>query len=59
MFFIVFNLADMTISVQREYEWFVTTQIFFHIKLITPSGWIEHFSNKYIVCGKLVENDAV
>ncbi|KAH6904997.1 cytochrome b5-like heme/steroid binding domain-containing protein [Coprinopsis sp. MPI-PUGE-AT-0042] len=22
-------------------------------------GWIEHFSNKYIVCGKLVENDAV
>ena len=19
-------------------------------------GWIEHFSNKYIVCGKLVEN---
>ncbi|KIY44714.1 cytochrome b5 [Fistulina hepatica ATCC 64428] len=22
-------------------------------------GWIEHFSNKYIICGKLVENDAV
>ncbi|TFK66075.1 cytochrome b5, partial [Pluteus cervinus] len=22
-------------------------------------GWIEHFSNKYIVCGQLVENDAV
>ncbi|KAE9402910.1 cytochrome b5 [Gymnopus androsaceus JB14] len=22
-------------------------------------GWIEHFSNKYIVCGKLVENDAI
>ncbi|KAI0933284.1 hypothetical protein AcV7_004797 [Taiwanofungus camphoratus] len=22
-------------------------------------GWMEHFSNKYIVCGKLVENDAV
>ncbi|KAJ3992415.1 cytochrome b5-like heme/steroid binding domain-containing protein [Lentinula boryana] len=21
-------------------------------------GWVEHFSNKYIVCGKLVENDA-
>ncbi|KAK0234712.1 cytochrome b5-like heme/steroid binding domain-containing protein [Armillaria nabsnona] len=21
-------------------------------------GWIDHFSNKYIVCGKLVENDA-
>jgi membrane-associated progesterone receptor component len=21
-------------------------------------GWIEHFSNKYIVCGRLVENDA-
>ncbi|KAJ3739248.1 cytochrome b5-like heme/steroid binding domain-containing protein [Lentinula detonsa] len=20
-------------------------------------GWVEHFSNKYIVCGKLVEND--
>ncbi|TFK21705.1 cytochrome b5 [Coprinopsis marcescibilis] len=20
-------------------------------------GWIEHFSNKYIICGKLVEND--
>lgn len=19
-------------------------------------GWIDHFSNKYIVCGKLVEN---
>jgi len=22
-------------------------------------GWIEHFSNKYIICGKLVENGAV
>ncbi|KAI0312371.1 cytochrome b5-like heme/steroid binding domain-containing protein [Amylostereum chailletii] len=22
-------------------------------------GWYEHFSNKYIVCGKLVENDAI
>ncbi|KAF9267231.1 cytochrome b5 [Marasmius fiardii PR-910] len=22
-------------------------------------GWIDHFSNKYLVCGKLVENDAV
>ncbi|KIM44101.1 hypothetical protein M413DRAFT_443151 [Hebeloma cylindrosporum] len=22
-------------------------------------GWIEHFSNKYIICGKLVENDAI
>ncbi|KAH8826693.1 cytochrome b5-like heme/steroid binding domain-containing protein [Flagelloscypha sp. PMI_526] len=22
-------------------------------------GWIEHFSGKYIICGKLVENDAV
>ncbi|KAI0919718.1 hypothetical protein AcW1_003104 [Taiwanofungus camphoratus] len=22
-------------------------------------GWMEHFSNKYIVCGKLVENNAV
>ncbi|GBE85818.1 cytochrome b5 [Sparassis latifolia] len=22
-------------------------------------GWMEHFSTKYIVCGKLVENDAV
>ncbi|KZT20696.1 cytochrome b5 [Neolentinus lepideus HHB14362 ss-1] len=22
-------------------------------------GWFDHFSNKYIVCGKLVENDAV
>ncbi|KAF9005085.1 cytochrome b5-like heme/steroid binding domain-containing protein [Cyathus striatus] len=22
-------------------------------------GWIDHFSNKYIVCGKLVENDAI
>ncbi|THV02569.1 cytochrome b5 [Dendrothele bispora CBS 962.96] len=22
-------------------------------------GWIEHFSNKYIVCGKLVENGAI
>lgn len=22
-------------------------------------GWIEHFSNKYIICGKLVENDAL
>ncbi|KAG9312537.1 cytochrome b5-like heme/steroid binding domain-containing protein [Chiua virens] len=21
--------------------------------------WIEHFSNKYVVCGKLVENDAI
>ncbi|KAH8990679.1 cytochrome b5 [Lactarius hatsudake] len=21
-------------------------------------GWIEHFSNKYIICGRLVENDA-
>ncbi|VDB84603.1 unnamed protein product [Peniophora sp. CBMAI 1063] len=21
-------------------------------------GWIEHFSGKYIICGKLVENDA-
>jgi hypothetical protein len=20
------------------------------------TGWIEHFSNKYIVCGRLVEN---
>jgi membrane-associated progesterone receptor component len=20
-------------------------------------GWIEHFTNKYIVCGRLVEND--
>ncbi|KAF9442121.1 cytochrome b5 [Macrolepiota fuliginosa MF-IS2] len=22
-------------------------------------GWIEHFSNKYIICGKLVENNAI
>ncbi|THH03897.1 hypothetical protein EW146_g10321 [Bondarzewia mesenterica] len=22
-------------------------------------GWIDHFSNKYIICGRLVENDAV
>jgi membrane-associated progesterone receptor component len=22
-------------------------------------GWIEHFSNKYIVCGRLVENGAI
>jgi len=22
-------------------------------------GWIEHFSNKYIICGKLVNNDAI
>ncbi|KAJ7574038.1 cytochrome b5-like heme/steroid binding domain-containing protein [Mycena floridula] len=22
------------------------------------NGWIDHFSSKYIVCGKLVENDA-
>lgn len=22
-------------------------------------GWIEHFSNKYIICGKLVNNDAL
>ncbi|KAF7361319.1 Damage response protein 1 [Mycena sanguinolenta] len=22
-------------------------------------GWIDHFSNKYIICGKLVENDAI
>ncbi|RDB21732.1 Damage response protein 1 [Hypsizygus marmoreus] len=22
-------------------------------------GWIEHFSNKYIICGRLVNNDAV
>lgn len=22
-------------------------------------GWIDHFTNKYIVCGQLVENDAV
>ncbi|KAH9023490.1 cytochrome b5-like heme/steroid binding domain-containing protein [Lactarius pseudohatsudake] len=21
-------------------------------------GWIDHFSNKYIICGRLVENDA-
>ncbi|KAJ3888308.1 cytochrome b5-like heme/steroid binding domain-containing protein [Lentinula edodes] len=21
-------------------------------------GWVEHFSNKYIICGKLVDNDA-
>ena len=24
-----------------------------------PSGWIEHFSNKYVICGKLVENNAI
>jgi membrane-associated progesterone receptor component len=22
------------------------------------AGWIDHFSNKYVICGKLVENDA-
>ncbi|KAG7085698.1 hypothetical protein E1B28_003243 [Marasmius oreades] len=22
-------------------------------------GWIDHFSNKYLICGKLVENDAI
>ena len=22
-------------------------------------GWIEHFSNKYVICGNLVENDAI
>jgi len=22
-------------------------------------GWIDHFSNKYIICGKLVDNDAI
>jgi hypothetical protein len=21
-------------------------------------GWIEHFTNKYVICGQLVENDA-
>ncbi|KAI6122964.1 cytochrome b5-like heme/steroid binding domain-containing protein [Pisolithus croceorrhizus] len=27
--------------------------------LTAHPGWIEHFSNKYVICGKLVENDAV
>lgn len=27
--------------------------------LTHAAGWMDHFSNKYIVCGKLVENDAV
>jgi len=22
-------------------------------------GWMDHFANKYIICGKLVENDAI
>ncbi|KAF8433918.1 cytochrome b5-like heme/steroid binding domain-containing protein [Boletus edulis BED1] len=22
-------------------------------------GWIDHFSNKYVICGRLVENDAI
>ena len=28
-------------------------------RLTHAAGWMDHFSNKYIVCGKLVENDAV
>jgi len=29
-----------------------------HDEIENMRGWIEHFSNKYIICGKLVENDA-
>ncbi|PPQ93892.1 hypothetical protein CVT25_007805 [Psilocybe cyanescens] len=29
------------------------------MELDNMKGWIEHFTNKYIVCGKLVENDAI
>ena len=24
-----------------------------------PPGWIVHFSNMYVICAKLVENDAI
>ena len=24
-----------------------------------PSGWIKHFSNKYVICGKWVETDTI
>ncbi|KAI0259186.1 hypothetical protein BC834DRAFT_833982, partial [Gloeopeniophorella convolvens] len=39
-------------------------QSFDKLKDLTPEmcntkGWIVHFSNKYIVCGRLVENDSV
>ena len=29
------------------------------IPLTLVPGWMDHFANKYIICGKLVENDAV
>ncbi len=28
------------------------------LKSENMKGWIEHFSNKYVICGRLVENDA-
>ncbi|KAF8966065.1 cytochrome b5-like heme/steroid binding domain-containing protein [Flammula alnicola] len=30
-----------------------------HDEIDNMKGWIDHFSNKYIICGKLVENDAI
>ena len=31
----------------------------FNIHNHCPSGCLEHFSNKCVICGKLVENDAM
>ncbi|KAF8127854.1 cytochrome b5-like heme/steroid binding domain-containing protein [Boletus edulis] len=28
-------------------------------EMYRPLGWIDHFSNKYVICGRLVENDAI
>ena len=55
------NLIGRLLSLfQREHEWLVNALQIFHFDLyIRTLGWIEHFSNKYIICGKLVENDAI
>lgn len=34
------------------------TPVLFGFSSDNMKGWIEHFTNKYIVCGQLVENDA-
>ena len=32
--------------------------ILFFLSSENMKGWIEYFTNKYIICGRLVENDA-
>jgi len=43
-------------TLQRQHEWCASRLAFESLQLMT-SGWISHFTYKYVVVGKLIEND--